>query len=1333
MAVVGSPTYTAGNAGRAWSLTATSQDIFRFEVRDGDYASADGSSERSNLVYKSAVPVAAPLHLNFDLTIEPGAANTANYLVLGSFVSTMTDGTTAKLPIFDLDLMGEHLVAYVRYNDANGKVISKQIYIDPAHFERGDIHNVDVKAVVDPSGNGRLVLSRDGVVLADYKGPFGYAGQQSVSWSEGIDRSANATETMAVNFGHLTLESGSSVTMPDQTSFIQAPSLAIKNVSYLDEASDTFVASMFGYALGRSTVSIYADGELVGTTKAGSNGYYSLAVNVKAEGAHKLIAVSSDTAGRPGIASYPANFTIGDAGDPGALQPISFILAQGGETYWIENANKSWSISAPEPDALRFEVRDRDVYWWDLQHGATSERSEARSEKEIANGTALDISYKFNIEPGAVNNAYFMVLGQLHQDDYDGAQPWSPPFALALEGERMVLDVRYSGADGMPVTKRIFTDTADFKRGVDHDIDIKAVFDPSGSGRLVVSRDGVILADYSGPLGYDDQNGVYWKYGIYRHSNATDPIAVNYKEMAIKTGNSVAFPDKNAFIAAPKLNSSTVSAPDADGDRAITVTGSAKAGTHVVFYEDGVQLASAAADANGRFTVSWAFPTDGHHSFRAVSSDDAGHVGLTSGTLTVQIDTAANVAAAIQSLAKESGLVSIVLTDTNVLPVASRGQIDTMMKSGAAALSKIQGEFFFQITTAITGRPYDEQVETYTSAGILMDRERFVSGNLVYDEAVASDGSKTIKSYTSTGAVDVTSYDAAGKVVHSERYNSANVLYHNEVRYADGSRITHDYNQTTGIETAYTAFDAGGRKQVATVNIANQSYKTQIYTYSPSGALLSQERFTGDGVKLYSQLWRADGTYSISSFQIAGQFYASKTVFHSSAGKAVGTDTFDATGKLLTSDLSGSDGSRTVFAISNGVKLGFTQTSTDGSKTVVAFAAGHPEFSARIDRYDGKGALASTSLFDNSGHKISTLSVGSDGARTLTAFDPVTGSVQSQTVTAVDGSFKTYTLDAAGLKIGALITAADGSYQTLNFVAGHEELPTLVAKFTAQGRMFEIDKFDAAGRLVKVELYNFDASRETHTYDAATGKETSYAINGPDRSYRVEANLNVLRKDYAQQIATYDASGRLVEMVRKHGDADHTLAFVQRTMADGSSEIRNYDLSGREMAKIATASDGSRDAFAFTYADASSATPATSRQDHFAPNGAKQWTDTTNADASHAQASHVGGTTLSSHAGVADTFRATKSGIDTFVFKAGFGKDTVVAFAAGSGANHDVLAFDDRQVSDYAHLQAMMTKVGADTLITLSATDTVLLKNVLPNVLVAADFKFVHHQDGLHV
>ena len=79
------------------------------------------------------------------------------------------------------------------------------------------------------------------------------------------------------------------------------------------------------------------------------------------------------------------------------------------------------------------------------------------------------------------------------------------------------------------------------------------------------------------------------------------------------------------------------------------------------------------------------------------------------------------------------------------------------------------------------------------------------------------------------------------------------------------------------------------------------------------------------------------------------------------------------------------------------------------------------------------------------------------------------------------------------------------------------------------------------------------------------------------------------------------------------------------------------------------------------------------------------------------------------------------SGNDTFVFRANLGQDTVTDFTIGS----DVLEFRDGIFADAAAALAAATVSGSDTLITIDAGNTVLLKNVALANLHVGDFHIV--------
>jgi Ca2+-binding RTX toxin-like protein len=82
-------------------------------------------------------------------------------------------------------------------------------------------------------------------------------------------------------------------------------------------------------------------------------------------------------------------------------------------------------------------------------------------------------------------------------------------------------------------------------------------------------------------------------------------------------------------------------------------------------------------------------------------------------------------------------------------------------------------------------------------------------------------------------------------------------------------------------------------------------------------------------------------------------------------------------------------------------------------------------------------------------------------------------------------------------------------------------------------------------------------------------------------------------------------------------------------------------------------------------------------------------------------------------------------GADRFIFtKAGFGNDVISDFEGGSSVV-DVLDFNKSMVSDWATLLSKTTQSGMDTLISITANDTVTLKNFNMANLNVNDVKFV--------
>lgn len=198
----------------------------------------------------------------------------------------------------------------------------------------------------------------------------------------------------------------------------------------------------------------------------------------------------------------------------------------------FQNAGRAWS--ARSRDGINhYEVRGGDHLAGD---GEAKERSEAFSPIRMAAGQSYDIGFDVMIEPGPRNSAAWMTIAQL-QSTFDKGEPGhSPPFALEMVGERMRVVIR---TDPMRISvpngftfKKLYQDDADIVRGRWYAMRIRVTFDPFGAGVLKVWRDGRMLVDYHGPIGFDDERGPYFKQGVYRAS-APEPFAVDFRGLTI--------------------------------------------------------------------------------------------------------------------------------------------------------------------------------------------------------------------------------------------------------------------------------------------------------------------------------------------------------------------------------------------------------------------------------------------------------------------------------------------------------------------------------------------------------------------------------------------------------------------------------------------------------------------------------------------------------------------------------------------------------------------------------------------------------------------------------
>jgi hypothetical protein len=209
----------------------------------------------------------------------------------------------------------------------------------------------------------------------------------------------------------------------------------------------------------------------------------------------------------------------------------------GGMTAMAQTAEKPWSITS-DGDTLRFEARSGDRRLKASERDRPIDRAELSfSRHPFEFGRLYAIHFEVLFEPGAANTASAMKFFQVHNTNDPGDfASLGPVVALQLDRERLRIVTR---ADAAPVTPKRppdawrYTDTADITRGRWYAFDILVRFDPEKDGRLLVKRDGVVLADVTGPIGYNDKAGPYAKMGVYRDT-VPETAVVRFRNLSIR-------------------------------------------------------------------------------------------------------------------------------------------------------------------------------------------------------------------------------------------------------------------------------------------------------------------------------------------------------------------------------------------------------------------------------------------------------------------------------------------------------------------------------------------------------------------------------------------------------------------------------------------------------------------------------------------------------------------------------------------------------------------------------------------------------------------------------
>ncbi|WP_061028736.1 hypothetical protein [Bradyrhizobium sp. CCH5-F6] len=634
-------------------------------------------------------------------------------------------------------------------------------------------------------------------------------------------------------------------------------------------------------------------------------------------------------------------------------------------------------------------------------------------------------------------------------------------------------------------------------------------------------------------------------------------------------------------------------------------------------------------------------------------------------------------------------------------------------------------------TYNIKGQNYTTEHDVYDSTGFLTTLTRLHSdGSLAFKLAQTTDGTKTTDWYNAAGSLtsevvqkadgftSTTLYsngvktkayiknadgsqdnyaygisgqsyttliqhvDPSGKVTAVTRKHADGTLDYTQVINADGSSVVTNYD-AAGVRTKETNYHADGSKDVFLFNITGQTYTTEHDIYDTTGFLTTLIRKHADGSMAFKLMQSSDGT---------------KT-----------TDWYDAKGVLTSEVLEKPSGYSSTTVYTNGVKTAAYITNADQSHDNYSYNITGQSYTTQYQHVDPTGKTTEVTRWHADGSLDYTQVVNDDGSSVVTSYDAA-GVKKLQTDYHADGSKDVYQFNIVGQTYTNEHDSYDSTGFLTNIVRTHADNSLAFTLVQSADGTKTSDWYDAKGVITSEVTTKSDGYSSTTVYTGGI-KTAAYIKNADGTSDNW--NYNVTGQSYTTQHQHLDASGKLVELTRTH--ADGTLDYTQVIHDDGSKLTDIYNSAGVKTQEIANNADGSKDVFLFNFNGQS----GTTQHENYNSANTLQFFDQTKTDGTHNVTAVAAGVTIQGGAGN-DVFSAAPNST-TIAYD--HGQDQIVNFQAGDGTTHDVIQISKLLAADYSHLQ--MTQSGTNALITFSANDSILLKNVYVSNLTSHDFLFV--------
>lgn len=184
--------------------------------------------------------------------------------------------------------------------------------------------------------------------------------------------------------------------------------------------------------------------------------------------------------------------------------------------------------------AGRFEVREGD-YWRGTSFTGDVDNKRNRSEfsedhYRLPQGQDQYYGYSIYLPEDFPDKDNWEIFTQWHgrPDQYLNEIWRSPILAMRYGNNGIYFTIRYSAEkvqyenDG---TRLEIVRIENFQKGVWHDFVVHLRWSYRNDGQVEIWHNGARIKNYQGPVGYNDEDGVYWKFGIYRAEHpSTDVI-----------------------------------------------------------------------------------------------------------------------------------------------------------------------------------------------------------------------------------------------------------------------------------------------------------------------------------------------------------------------------------------------------------------------------------------------------------------------------------------------------------------------------------------------------------------------------------------------------------------------------------------------------------------------------------------------------------------------------------------------------------------------------------------------------------------------------------------